>query len=517
MTEIGGGRGAGEFGPGHDLLTPGEFSPPDAALRRRAAEANARAAEAAAAAAAADAKAAIELAARAAAAADAAAQAAVQADAAVRAAAAAEALPFAPQPDGRPPFPGLHGRPDPAGPRHGSGDGPRHADPSGPAFPPPAGFAAAPGSNAVSETDVLRRVPSPRPGPAPRPEHDAPEGGRAARRRAAAAETTVFDVPAFDGPAHDGPRHDGPRHDGPRHDGPRHDGPRHDGAYDDAGYDPAYDAGYDDAAYDTGYDAAYDDAHYDEQGYDAEYDDAAYDDAAYDDAAYDDAAYDASARSDEPVTELVGTAPVDAGSTGEQPTALVAAGGRRHARPADDEVVDSGVDILPGAGEDAVSATGGRAARRAAGKRRGLFRRRGPLLAAGAVIGALGLTGVVLLNNGDAAPQPTAVVETAPVVPQLPTATDGSATDEDDTAALSQGDPLSDRGSTFLSALREAGVPTSRGGAAEVEAAELVCQELGDGVDEARIARALPASLPTVTRAQAADLVEIAKENYCTG
>ncbi|MBW0118445.1 DUF732 domain-containing protein, partial [Pseudonocardia abyssalis] len=335
----------------------------------------------------------------------------------------------------------------------------------------------------------------PRPIPSRRVDTDgtgtAPGGGRAARRRAAAAETTVFDVPSYDVPSYG------------------------DAAYGDAAYgDAAYgDAAYGDAAYG---DAAYGDAAYGDAAYgDAAYGDAAYGDAAYDDAAYDDRAYDDGPG--EPVTELV-----DTRATGEQPTALVATGGRRRARPADDDLVDSGIDVLPGAGEDdeapadAVSETGGRrAARRAAGKRRGLFRRRWPLLAAGVVVGVIGLTGIVLLNSGDAAPQPTAVVESAPVVPELPTASDAS-DGQDEAAGPSQGDPLSDRGSTFLSALREAGVPTSRGGAAETEAAELVCGELADGVDEARIARALPASLPTVTRAQAADLVEIAKENYCT-
>ena len=72
-----------------------------------------------------------------------------------------------------------------------------------------------------------------------------------------------------------------------------------------------------------------------------------------------------------------------------------------------------------------------------------------------------------------------------------------------------------ERTAVYLRELREAGVPTSRAGVAEANAADLVCEELADGVDAERIARALPASLPTVSRSQAADLVEVAQEHYC--
>ncbi|QJY49439.1 DUF732 domain-containing protein [Pseudonocardia broussonetiae] len=442
MTEFGGGRGstAGERGSetsgahhgygddpydrdpyaryadlDRDLLVHDDLPVPDAALRRQAAEANARAAEATAAAAAADAKAAIALAARAAAAADAAAQAAVRADAVVRAAAMAEVtrVPDAAAP---PAFPGGQDVPTgqfPLGARHGV---------------PPVPFA-----NTVSDTDVMPQavVPFPRSVPA-RHDADADSGsfgvpeeapeGRAARRRAAAAETTVFAVP--DG-ADDGETVVAPL------------GALH---------------------------------------------------------------LDTAAASADPVTELVDLQP-------EEPAAPAAPTGsrRRRARAAAAyEAEDTGE-------RSAVTATGGRAAaRKAKGARKGLFRRRGPLLAAGAAVGVLAVAGVVLVGTeGEGAPAPAAVVESQ--VPVLPFAA-GPAPEE----ALSQGDPLSDRGAEFLRGLRAAGVPTSRGGAEETEAAELVCQELADGVDEARIARALPATLPTVTRQEAADLVEIARETYCT-
>lgn len=148
--------------------------------------------------------------------------------------------------------------------------------------------------------------------------------------------------------------------------------------------------------------------------------------------------------------------------------------------------------------------------------RRRLRRPAPPVLAAAAAGGVLAL-GVVLLagNVVRTSPQPAAVVETAPtrqpVVPVLPSPD----ADAGEVEVEGEVDTLSDRAIVYLQELRAAGVPTSRGGLAETEAADLVCNEIEDGVDEARIARALPASLPTVDGRQAAELVEIAKENYC--
>jgi hypothetical protein len=67
----------------------------------------------------------------------------------------------------------------------------------------------------------------------------------------------------------------------------------------------------------------------------------------------------------------------------------------------------------------------------------------------------------------------------------------------------------------FLAQLRQAGVPTSRAGTAEVEAADRVCDQLAAGTEPATIARSLPASLTTVSTSQAAELVEVAREHYC--
>ncbi|MBW0090122.1 DUF732 domain-containing protein [Pseudonocardia sp. KRD-184] len=427
---------AGYADPDRDLLLHGDLPVPDAALRRQAAEANARAAEATAAAAAADAKAAIALAARAAAAADAAAQAAVRADAVVRAAAMAEVTRVA---DAAAPA-AIPGEPDaptgllPLGVPHGV---------------PPVPFA-----NTMTDTDVMPQAVVPFPRSVARHDADADSGafavpgtapeGRAARRRAAAAETTVFAT--SDGAA-DGEtviaRLDDTGPDGARVDGARVDGAR----------------------------------------------------------------VDTAAASADPQTELVDALPEEpaepAVSTGSR---------RRRARAAAAyEAEDTGE-------RNAVTATGGRAAaRKAKGARKGLFRRRGPLLAAGAAVGVLAVAGVVLVGNGGSgdsgggAPAPAAVVESQ--VPVLPFAAAPAETEEQ---APDQGDPRSDRAERFLSGLRAAGVPTSRSGAEETEAAELVCRELADGVDEARIARALPATLPSVTRAEAADLVEVARESYCT-
>lgn len=67
----------------------------------------------------------------------------------------------------------------------------------------------------------------------------------------------------------------------------------------------------------------------------------------------------------------------------------------------------------------------------------------------------------------------------------------------------------------FLEALRAAEVPTSRNGLAEVLTAKAACAELASGTGEADLARRIPMGLPTVTRKQAATLVDLAREHYC--
>jgi hypothetical protein len=67
----------------------------------------------------------------------------------------------------------------------------------------------------------------------------------------------------------------------------------------------------------------------------------------------------------------------------------------------------------------------------------------------------------------------------------------------------------------FLAALRDAAVPTSRTGLAEVLIARAACAELNGGTSDDDLARRIPRGLPTLNRAQAARLVEIARKHYC--
>ncbi|WP_425564059.1 DUF732 domain-containing protein [Pseudonocardia alaniniphila] len=76
-------------------------------------------------------------------------------------------------------------------------------------------------------------------------------------------------------------------------------------------------------------------------------------------------------------------------------------------------------------------------------------------------------------------------------------------------------DPTSESAVTFLRALRAAEIPTSRSGRAEIETAAVICEELGQGVTADKIARTVPAALPSVPRRQAAEVVDLAKDLYC--
>jgi uncharacterized protein DUF732 len=76
-------------------------------------------------------------------------------------------------------------------------------------------------------------------------------------------------------------------------------------------------------------------------------------------------------------------------------------------------------------------------------------------------------------------------------------------------------DPRSQKAVAFLTALRDADIPTSSSGQAETEAAAAICAQLDQGADEAQLARSVPAVLPDVTRGQASDVVDSAQKNYC--
>jgi hypothetical protein len=75
--------------------------------------------------------------------------------------------------------------------------------------------------------------------------------------------------------------------------------------------------------------------------------------------------------------------------------------------------------------------------------------------------------------------------------------------------------PDSPKAVAFLTALRDADIPTSSSGQAESEAAAAICAQLDQGADEAQLARSVPAVLPAVTRGQASDVVDFAKQHYC--
>jgi cytoskeletal protein RodZ len=73
----------------------------------------------------------------------------------------------------------------------------------------------------------------------------------------------------------------------------------------------------------------------------------------------------------------------------------------------------------------------------------------------------------------------------------------------------------SEKATAFLTALRDADIPTSSSGQAEVEAADAICAQLDQGADQAQLARSVPAVLPNVTRGQASDVVDFAQQFYC--
>jgi hypothetical protein len=107
-------------------------------------------------------------------------------------------------------------------------------------------------------------------------------------------------------------------------------------------------------------------------------------------------------------------------------------------------------------------------------------------------------------SEPEAAPaEATPAAVSAPVAPQQP---------EPATPAV---DLHSKKAVSFLTALRDADIPMSSSGQAEVEAADAICSQLDQGADEAQLARSVPAVLPNVTRGQANDVVDYAKRFYC--
>ncbi|TQM13913.1 DUF732 domain-containing protein [Pseudonocardia kunmingensis] len=139
-----------------------------------------------------------------------------------------------------------------------------------------------------------------------------------------------------------------------------------------------------------------------------------------------------------------------------------------------------------------------------AAPRRGWLSRRS-VLAGGAVAVVLAVAGVVAtLTATGADPAPAAVTAAAVPPPVEPPA-----------VAQPGIDPESAEAIAYLTALRDADVPTSRSGQAETEAAAAICSQLDQGADETQLERSVPAVLPDVDRNQAGDVVELAQEHYC--
>gem|GEM_PF-2594629 len=173
------------------------------------------------------------------------------------------------------------------------------------------------------------------------------------------------------------------------------------------------------------------------------------------------------------------------------------------------------------------------AARRRAGEALARGENREPVFLAAAAVGAAVMAAAVVavLSGGGLSPSPAAVVgASVPGASAGPSGAPGAdpvapteaplrapATEVESTAIPRRGDvdPAGGKAGTYLAALREADIPASRSGLPETEAAAVICEQLEAGADEDALVRALPAVLPTVTRAQAVEVVAIAGELYC--
>jgi hypothetical protein len=133
------------------------------------------------------------------------------------------------------------------------------------------------------------------------------------------------------------------------------------------------------------------------------------------------------------------------------------------------------------------------------------------LLVAGGVGGVVLVAALVAgMLAGSRGSSNAAVVEEVPVT-AVAAAPTSAAADPDDVV-----DPTSAKAVAFLGALRAADVPTSDSGQSETEAAEVICQQLAAGAEEADLVRVLPAVLPAVNARQAKTVVSIAQSDYCS-
>jgi hypothetical protein len=131
----------------------------------------------------------------------------------------------------------------------------------------------------------------------------------------------------------------------------------------------------------------------------------------------------------------------------------------------------------------------------------------------GAVLAIVALLAALVGSGPDRRPAEvgTPVPTVAPVAPgaQVPPPAPGPE------SGPVEVDPTSKNSVTFLRALRAAEIPTSRSGRAEIETAAVICEELGQGVAPDKVARTVPAALPSVPRRQAAEVVDLAQNLYC--
>jgi hypothetical protein len=142
-------------------------------------------------------------------------------------------------------------------------------------------------------------------------------------------------------------------------------------------------------------------------------------------------------------------------------------------------------------------------------------------MAVAASVVLLGVAGLITTLGSAPTPEPGVAAPTRPPATArpgpapTPIAAAPSAAPAGDAPVRAAVDPATQQAMAYLDALRTAGVPTSRNGLAETEAAALICRQMERGADKASLVRALPAVLTTITPAQAPLVVDAARTHYC--
>jgi hypothetical protein len=117
--------------------------------------------------------------------------------------------------------------------------------------------------------------------------------------------------------------------------------------------------------------------------------------------------------------------------------------------------------------------------------------------------------------GGPSGPSPAAVIEATPPTAAAAPAAQAGGAEAAGADSGAQVDPTTPKAVAYLKALRAADIPTSKTGVPETEAAAVICEQLAQGADQAALVKALPAVLPTVSKKQANDVVNIAVRKYC--